>query len=302
MKPFVVVGCTVFAFASHSSAAQEQQQVDKIWLQSQRSASVQNSWYPQAIEVLEGEITEFDAKRITIRFAKDGKENSFSAARVLWIEPGNVSEKQAAAMAQFEQREFDKALLALLDSLKERPPIWRQQWLSMMAAQSAWRSGRSAIALELVGQLDRRPLPAMVLALLPVAWKSRQVPAETIKSALARLEDPSPAVRLVAASWLLSSGSRAEATQALKGLSRDNERPAIARLAEAVLWRTIPPPDVASLMTRLEERVDALPMVVQVGPTVSLIERLDSAGESEAAKRLQLSLEITPPHPHPDLP
>ncbi|WP_442508293.1 hypothetical protein SH528x_007258 [Novipirellula sp. SH528] len=275
---------------------------DKVWLEPTRPTAAQSDWYPQAIQTHMSEIIALDAKQLTMRMAGDEKESLFAAHRVIWIEPADVGEKQAGAIKLFEQKKYDMALRGLLDSLSERPPVWRQQWLSMVAAQAAWRSSRGAIALELVSQLDRRPLPPITLAWLPIAWRNQRgiSGAATTDAALNRLDDPSAAVRLVAASWLLSTNRREAATGTLKTLSADNARPVIARLAETVLWRTTPPPEVAAAAARWQERLDALPIVLQVGPTVAIVELLSNANQDEAAERLKLSLELTPPHPHPD--
>jgi len=276
---------------------------DKIWLEPSQSANPASDWYPQAIEIITGEILEFDATRITMRTEADPDNPSFAADRVLWIEPGVSDEKQTLGTELFEQKQYNESLFALLEALKARPPIWRQQWLSMMAAQAAWRSGRSKIALELVSQLDRRPLPPLVTAWLPIAWQDGRMPREALDAAAERVDDPSPAVRLVAASWLLSSNDRERATETLAALSRDNQRPGIAKLAEFVLLRTVSPETFSRQTERWQERLDAMPMVLQVGPTLAMIERLKNAGSSNEAiaKRLELSLRHTPPHPHPDL-
>ncbi|EMI15447.1 secreted protein [Rhodopirellula maiorica SM1] len=291
------------AIATLSIVLQTEAEADKVWLEPTRPTAAQIDWYPQAIQTHTGEIIALDAKQLAMRIAGDEKESLFAAYRVIWVEPTEVGEKQAAAIKLFDEQKYDTALRALLDSLSERPPIWRQQWLSMVAAQAAWRSSRGAIALELVAQLDRRPLPPIALAWLPIAWRSPRgiSNAATTDAALKRLEDPSATVRLVAASWLLSTDHRETATGTLKTLSTDNSRPVMARLAETVLWRTTSPPEVAAAAERWQERLDALPIVLQVGPTVAMVELLSNANQDEAAERLKLSLELTPPHPHPDL-
>ena len=48
-------------------------------------------------------------------------------------------------------------------------------------------------------------------------------------------------------------------------------------------------------------KLNALPMVLQVGPTITLIEKLRSGGLAERADRLELSLKVTPPFPHPEI-
>ncbi|GAA5508346.1 hypothetical protein [Novipirellula caenicola] len=289
---------TAFWFSLQTEA-----RADKVWLEPTRPTAAQSDWYPQAIQTRVGEITSLDAKQLAMRIEGDEQDSLFAAYRVIWIEPSEVGEKQAAAIKLFNEKQYDTSLRALLDSLSERPPVWRQQWLSMVAAQAAWRSSRGAIALELVAQLDRRPLPPIALAWLPIAWRTpREITSSgTTDAALKRLDDPSAAVRLVAASWLLSTDHRETATGALNALRADNARPVIARLAETVLWRTTSPPQVAEAAERWQERLEALPIVLQVGPTVAMVELMGNANQDEAAERWKLSLELTPPHPHPDL-
>ncbi len=272
---------------------------DRVWLSPSHSEA--SGWYPKAIQTIVGEVTRFDKEGLTIRQIGDEKESSFAADRVIWIAPNEVSEKQSIAIGLFEEKKFDEALRALLESLSERPPIWRQQWLSMLAAQAAWRNGQTAIALELVSQLDRRSLPPLVVAFLPLAWNSSRVEPSAVADAEKRLNDPSPAVRLVAASWLLTTQKRSEANAILKTLTADSERPDLAKLAEALRWRTAAPPEIEKLADQWQEKLDEMPMVLQVGPTITLIEKFETAGLDREAKRLRASLELTPIHVHPEI-
>ena len=192
------------------------------------------------------------------------------------------------------EKKYDQAVRPCLDALSDRPPIWRQQWLSMLAANAAWRSRRSKIALELVGQLDTRPLPPMITAWLPIDWDGSVRAPGAVQTAQERINDKSAAVRLVAASWLLSSPARAQATQTLKQLAVDNQRPGIARLAEVLTWRAATPPEVKENAAAWQTKVDALPMAVQTGPLQTLAEKFNSAGLEADAKRIRLALELTP--------
>jgi hypothetical protein len=169
----------------------------------------------------------------------------------------------------------------------------------MLAAEAARRSSRGSIALELVSQLDARPLAPYVLAWLPIAWKNGQQPAAMLQAASSRLEDDSAAVRLVAASWLLSSAGRTNAMKALKLVSLDSSRPVIAKLAETLLWRTATPPQVKENASEWLQALEALPIVLQTGPMVTLAEKFQSAGLNVEAKQLRLSLELIPPIPYP---
>ena len=106
-------------------------------------------------------------------------------------------------------------------------------------------------------------------------------------------------LRLVAASWSLSSANRGAATTALKQLSTDTKRPFVARLAETILWRSATPPQVTQHAAQWQEKLDALPIVLQTGPMKGLAEKMESAGLNREAKQLKLSLELTPAIPYP---
>ena len=277
------------------------QSSDLIWLQPPPRSSAESHWYPRAIERKRGRIVELDNQ--TLHFdetAADSPPEIIPAQRLIWVTPGNVSPGESEALQLFYRGEYEAAVRPLIIAVGKRPPVWRQQQLSMAAAQAAWRSGRSAAAIELVSQLDRRPLSPLALAWLPVAWNSTRQPAAVAASAEARLTNPSAVVRLVAASWLLTS-QRGRASQILQNLTADAERPMVALLAEAVLWRTASPPEVEAMHPQWLEKLDRLPIVLQVGPSIALIEKLQAAGIRSEAERLRLSFTLTPPHPHPDL-
>ncbi len=249
--------------------------------------------------MISGKVLSLDNKQLSILVSGDEVPSRMAAYRVIWIKPGSVSDKESAALKLFADEKYADALRPLIDSLGERPPVWRQQWISMLAAFAARRSDRGEIALELVSQLDARPLAPAVLAWLPVAWASGRQPAASLQSARKRLHDDSPAVRLVAASWLLSSPDRNEASAVLKRLSADTTRPSLARLAEAVLWRTATPPQVTDHADDWQLKLDDLPIVLQTGPMITLAEKFESAGLDREAKHLRLALQTTPAIPYP---
>lgn len=270
---------------------------DQVWVEPLRPTSSQSDWYPRGIEVHRGEVKQFDAGQLRIKPSDEGDELVFAAARVLWIEPEPVSELETEAMRLFAEGEYSSSLSKLPDILGSKPPIWRQQWVTMMAAVSAWKSGRSEISLELVSQLDRRPLPPVAVSWSPIAWTNRPASRDAIAAAEARMDDPSPLVQLVAASWLLASPKRGEAIATLKRLE-SQPRPNIAKLARVLTWRAASPPEVIESADDWEASIEKLPMVLQSGPLTLLVDKLRAAGESDRAERLRWSLELTPIHPH----
>ncbi len=293
-----LICCVLIGLVSTEVIAQADA-ADQVWLAPSKRTETASRWYPQPVTVISGTIVSLDNKQLAILVTGDEVPRRIAGDRVLWIRPGSVSEKETAALELFADGDYAGALRPLIDSLAERPPVWRQQWLSMLAAYAAKRSSRGQIALELVSQLDTRPLAPYVLAWLPIAWENQQQPAASIEAAAQRLADPSPAVRLVAASWLLSSPNRSPAAAELKRISVDANRPVLARLAESLMWRTATPPQVAEQADSWQEKTEQLPMVLQTGPLLLLRDKFEAAGLEREAEQLKLSLELTPVIPYP---
>ncbi|QDT01659.1 hypothetical protein K227x_00260 [Rubripirellula lacrimiformis] len=294
---FVVCIALTVASVSQVSA----QTPDRVWLQPTPRTSTSSDWYPQPIAKTDGEVVDLDATQLRLIVAGDEVETIVAASRVIWIQPGDVSSHQSEAVSDFFAGRFAESLKALPEVLKQRPPVWRQQWLTMMGAEAARRTSRGQIALELVSQLDARPLPPLVIAWLPIAWQNGSASADLISAAKGRLNDPSPAVRLVAASWLLSSPHRADAITVVDAITSDTSRPRLAQLAACLRWRSASPPEVKQSYQQWQSNVQSMPMVLQVGPTMTLIDKLGAAGLADAASPMKLSLELTPIHPHPSL-
>lgn len=280
---------------------------DQIWIAPTRQASKGSSWYPDAVRSLRGRVIDFDAKQLTLAVANQEGNTIIAADRVVWIEPSTqpstepstTSDSQSAMIQAFDGGRFRQSLAFLPEVLKSRPPIWRQQWLTMLAASAAKRSGRAKIALELVGQLDRRPLPPMVIAWLPIDWlpaggASKSNTGASQQVASDRIGDDSALVRLVAASWLLGTAKRSVAIDQLKSLTRLDQRPTVAKLAQVLLWTTMSPPDVIQSESKWQSQLESLPMVLQVGPTLALQHKFQTSGLTESANRLRWSSELTP--------
>jgi hypothetical protein len=271
---------------------------DRIWIEPRRPSPSESDWYPKAIETINAKIIQLDDKQL--RYVIDGRddERECSSKRLIWMEPMARSAVERQAIDLFHDGQYSMALEKLPQVLEQRPPVWYQQWFTMMAAVAASRSGRSKIALELIAQLDRRPLPPLVVAWLPIEWQNHKATPDAVTQAVARLKDPSALVQLTAASWLISSPQRSEALAALASL-QSSERMEIRALAEVLRWRTATPPIVKESAQGWQQNVDRLPMVWQTGPTRTLIEKFKSTGLSDHAKRMQWSLDLTPIHPSP---
>jgi hypothetical protein len=264
-------------------------------------------WYPRPVTTQIGKVVQLDANQLSIILAGQVTPTRFASERVLGIELSTIPEDQAAAIESFNQGNFTAALPGLIRSISERdrsdrPPVWRQQWLSMLAAQAAMRSGRGDVALELVAKLDARPLSAMILGILPIDWTGTLVTDnDMFDSAVRRAKSDSLAVKLVAASWLLRSPTyRSAAESAIRRLAAQQDRKRISSLAAQLVWRTKTPPELQAQLAQWEDQIDELPMALQTGPMVSLRHHAQRAGIKDAARKWELAIELAAPTWHPD--
>ena len=264
-----------------------------IWLAPSTSETRGSNWYPAAIQKQQGQVVQFDRDAIVITDPKTSRSRRLASSRVLWIEADDQTDREKNIRSFFEEGRDTDVLSGLSDVLNERPPVWRQQWLTMVAAVSAWRTKRGKVALELISQLDQRPLPLMILAWLPIAWTNQITAEPLVADALARLSDPSPIVQLIASSWLLSSVHRNIASEKIKELIT-SERTEVAQLASALLWRVATPEQVKKSAEDWRDEIDGMPLMLQGGPLVLLKSKLRSSGEATAAEHLQWSINVAP--------
>lgn len=264
-----------------------------IWLAPSTSENRGSNWYPAAIQKQQGQVVQFDRDAIVITDPKTSRSRRLASSRVLWIEADDQTDREKNIRSFFEEGRDTDVLSGLSDVLNERPPVWRQQWLTMVAAVSAWRTKRGKVALELISQLDQRPLPLMILAWLPIAWTNQITAEPLVADALARLSDPSPIVQLIASSWLLSSVHRNIASEKIKELIT-SERTEVAQLASALLWRVATPEQVKKSAEDWRDEIDRMPLMLQGGPLVLLKSKLQSSGETTAAEHLQWSIDVAP--------
>ncbi|WP_182867199.1 hypothetical protein [Stieleria mannarensis] len=266
-------------------------------------------WYPRPLTTLDGTIVTFDADQLSILIGDQNAPTRVASARVNAIEWRDAPADQIAALDLFHQGDFAAALPALVRCISDhdassRPPVWRQQWLSMMAAQAAMRSGRGDIALELVRQLDARPLPLMILGILPIDWTGSVGDDQAfVQTAAKHAASDSLAVKLVVASWLLRSPKyRGAAEAALVRLAGQQDRKTIALLAKQLTHLTKSPPAIKSNLRLIEAEIEQLPMALQTAPMVCLLNLVQQSGLEDAAKKWKLMLELAAPTWHPDLP
>lgn len=255
------------------------------------TADSTGGWVPRPLSIVDGAIQKFDAQSLEILAAGAAEPQVVATKQIVWIRAGWDDASASAGNEAFQQGRYDEAIAPLLEAVQRGPAAWRQQWLLALLSSAAFESGRYAAAFELVGQLDRSDLPAPLLDLLPIAYTPGGTPraADAARPMLARAE---PLVRLLAASVLLTGADAAAAERVLQQLAVQTERPLVARLAEAVLWRRTPPPQVSAAAAAWWDKIDRLPPSIAGGPMVVVADRLQAAGLNDQALEAWLTVQL----------
>lgn len=279
----------------------EDVRVDTVWLEPLKTSANADSWFPGSITQHKGIIKSLDHLALRMIVDESPTETTFAAHRVLWIEFGKVSEKESSLTTLFREQKRPESLLLLRDVLREPLPRWRKKWRMIQAANSMWNVTGDSSAFQMMSAIGSEPLPPLILASLPVAWTRSNSERTELNVGQFEANVKTPEQRLVFLSWRLRALGRDRAIAAIEMLTNDKTRPYVGKLADTLRWRLANPNEVRENAKLWEAKIDALPMVLQVGPTLMLIEKLEAAGLAEDAKRLRLSLQLTPPFPHPSL-
>lgn len=246
------------------------------------------SWYTRPIQQAVGRIESFD--RESCRWTgQDGRTRTLPANRVLTFRHRSEDPEAATLVEALDRDDFDAAFAALPAALRTRPPIHAQQDWVMRVARLAWASGRFGGAESLIKQLDVRPLPPCVVALLPLVW----VPTDDattmtrLRSVLAPDDDlDSPLVRLLRASALVYSGRSASAVEVLAPLRRHGTREEVRVLATWLSVAAQTPQDFRGHADVWIRNLSHTPVVLGDGPRRLMIHRLAGVGRESEAERL----------------
>jgi hypothetical protein len=287
---------TVPAFAQKSE--------DQVWIEPVAVVGGEQVFTPRSLARMTGEVLSIDDKTLVFTPANETESVQIASSRVVWIEPKFEDEATVKAVVAFRSGDKNASISPLLNAVTAGPAVWRAQWLSMHLWQAAFHESKYPAALELVKQIDARPLPPMILGGLPIQWSSERLPvsaldaANNLLAAVSTERNGSLATRLVAASWLLNESNNRMATETLRAITLQSERPALAQLATALLWKQTSPPDVIANQSDWNQRLAKMSLTLTPGPTFLAAERLEAAGRPEDALTKYLSVAIASPRPH----
>jgi hypothetical protein len=247
-----------------------------------------------------GVVQSIDDRTLVFVATGETTASQIPSDRVVWAEPDFADPETEAAVRTYREGDFKAAIPLLLESVTRRPTVWRAQWLSMHLWQAAYQAERYPATLELVTQIDARPIPAFVVGGLPIHWAGERPSApalEAARNALALADRPG-ATKLVAASWLLGQPNDQMAVSTLQTLVLQKERPLVAQLATMLLYRKTPPPELISQKRDWSQKLTKLPMTAQSGPVTLLADRVEAAGNAAEAVELFLTVGLTSTRPH----
>ncbi len=277
-----------------------QAKMHAVWFEPLPPRQNESRRLPRPIESVRGEFLEFTADSLRVSTPDEQKVVSIAARRIIWIEPQWDDEDARDGMVAFSSGKYSEALPRLQAALQKRPPVWQQQWLLAHLALAAHQVGKHAESLQLIGYLQRSNPPAFMYSLLPIQWTSRPLGAAVLQAARSVLDAEESALRLVAASWLLSAGGERElADSVLESLTRGSDSGEIAELAQVLRWKRVSIPKVSSLVPQWDEAVERLPVALQGGPLLTIADRLEASGDSGRAREYYWTVQLLYKKPLP---
>ena len=191
---------------------------------------------------------------------------------------------QERADALFDAMQYADALPALEQAIEVESRDWVRRELLARRCRALRNVGRMTEAAETFRQLMALDATRYHLNAAPLRWKMRLPDAAMQNWGTQHLSSDEPAVRLVAASWLLSGPHRAEAVAALKQLELDHDSQ-LARWAAfqhqralLVQWDEATATRYAARIRKLDESLRAGPCFL-VGTAFGRLKRNESSIE-----------------------
>jgi tetratricopeptide (TPR) repeat protein len=249
-----------------------------------------------ARRVAKGTVLDFNGQSLVLR-TESGGEQRIPADRVLAIETTKTAPQQAAEAA-LENKDFGKAAEHYLAAFREERRAWVQRQIMAAYIECLMNSENPERACVGFQALVKRDPETPYFASIPLRWTPYQPTPEFQREAISWLQDRenSPAA-LLGASWLLSTGQRAAAVQALERLSIDPDS-RVVQLAQAQLWRTRLVSAGAEDVGDLRKLIDRMPSTLRGGPYFLLGRLLSRQGDSQSAALAYLRVPILYPRDH----
>jgi len=225
---------------------------DAIWL---RSPSGGQEY------AVQGVIVDYTGERLTIR-QPGGREKRYPTERVVRIETTHTP-AQVAGRKFLREKKWSAAARQLAVASREESRQWVRRQVLEELMQCYEAQGQSKQAGDLMIAIASSDPATLAWRHAPLPWfAADDIPASDARAWLAQSEE---SARLLGAAWLLGGADRTLARAELRTLTR-SQQPAIARLAEAQLWRLDLQQASSVRVDRWASRVKLLPRPLRSGP------------------------------------
>jgi hypothetical protein len=300
----LAVGC-LHAYAQQSASSLEEtelfrQAVDKFRGASRVTISDDddssfNRWDAPGSKQETGVILEWNAEKLFLVRPNDTKERSIYSPRVLRVEPVWENPLAEKLHELYSKQRWSEAIAIgpkVLGSKSEYPstPRWQQKMLlaELVECRTSLGSWQKGAVLFHSLALAKDSLPPLLATVIPIPWADSSVAIGDRKKlhelSEGWIRDSNELVKLMGAAWLLDSDQQKEAIATLDALARQSKSTLVSKYAEAQLWRTTPPVELATKrVNRCYAVRDSLLLPLQAGPTMLLAERFSKANEKELA-------------------
>ena len=240
-----------------------------------------------------GTIIDFTGERLVLR-TSGGRDQNIPTPRVVEIKT-TWSPQKLAGDELVHAGEYEEAVSNYLDALRNERRDWARRQIMAHCIRCYRELAQFDRAAEAFLILLRQDPKTQYFDSIPLSWSPYQPSLTFQRKATAWLDGgQSATARLLGASWLLSTGTRATAIAALRELTADSDA-RIASLAEAQLWRTqivtAKPQDIV----RWQKLVTRMPEELRGGPYFTLGRALARQKQSEQAALAFLRVPILYP-------
>lgn len=242
-----------------------------------------------------GVVLEWNAEKLFFVRPSDTKERSIASSRILRIEPVWENSSAEKLHELYSKQRWAEAIALgpkVLGAKSESPstPRWQQKMLlaelvECRTATGSWEKG--AVLFHSLA-MAKDSLPPLLSVVIPIPWTDSTVGISDRKKlhelSEGWIRESNELVKLMGAAWLLDSDQQKEAIATLDLLAKQSSNRIVSKYAEAQLWRTTPPVELA---TRRIQRCytirDSLVLPLQAGPTMLLAERFYQANQKDLA-------------------
>lgn len=176
-------------------------------------------------------------------------------------------------------------------ALEKEKRSWVRQEIQAGATECLVNSGRRAEAARMFGTMVKEDPTSRFFHLIPLVWSEQPVNRDAINAVQPWLSSDEPVAQLMAASWILATPARQQATDILTKLSQDSDSQ-IAHMASAQLWRTQFLTADGQDIDRWQLQIKRMPEALRAGPEFVLGRALAQNKKNKDAAALLMKVAI----------